>query len=77
MMLQNELKYLFIDKNENFYFKSKTGLPVAKISINPAIDKKLVRINKVYKREKYANGILIDTQEFKTEKTVGILKKDQ
>jgi hypothetical protein len=70
-------KPLFIDKNENFYFKSKTGLPVAKISINPAIDKKLVRINKVYKREKYANGILIDTQEFKTEKTVGILKKDQ
>jgi hypothetical protein len=70
-------KPLFIDKNENFYFKTKTGLPVAKISIDPAIDKKLVRINKTYKREKYANGILIDSQEFKTEKTVGILKKDQ
>jgi hypothetical protein len=70
-------KPLFIDKKENFYFKSKTGLPVAKISIDPAIDKKLVRINKTYKREKYANGILIDTQEYKTEKTVGIMKKDQ
>jgi hypothetical protein len=70
-------KPLFIDKNEIFYFKTKTGLPVAKISIDPSIDKKLIRINKVYKREKYANGILIDTQEFKTEKTVGIMKKDQ
>jgi hypothetical protein len=70
-------KPLFIDKNENFYFKSKTGLPTATISNNPEIDKKLVRINKTYKREKYANGILIDTQEYKTEKTVGIMKKDQ
>jgi hypothetical protein len=70
-------KALFIDKNENFYFKTKTGLPVATTSNNPSIDKKLVRINKVYKREKYANGILIDSQEFKTEKTVGIQKKDQ
>ena len=70
-------KALFIDKNENFYFKTKTGLPVATISNDPSIDKKLVRINKVYKREKYANGILIDSQEFKTEKTVGIMKKDQ
>jgi hypothetical protein len=70
-------KPLFIDKNENFYFKTKTGLPVATISNDPSIDKKLIRINKVYKREKYANGILIDTQEYKTEKTVGIMKKDQ
>jgi hypothetical protein len=70
-------KPLFIDKNENFYFKTKTGLPVATISNDPSIDKKLIRINKVYKREKYANGILIDSQEFKTEKTVGIMKKDQ
>lgn len=70
-------KPLYIDKNEKFYFKTKTGLPVATISNNPAVDKKLVRINKVYKREKYANGILIDSQEFKTEKTVGIIKKDQ
>ena len=70
-------KPLFIDKNENFYFKTKTGLPAANISIYPSIDKKIVRINKVYKREKYANGILIDTQEFRTEKTVGIQKKDQ
>ena len=70
-------KPLFIDKNENFYFKTKTGLPVATISNEPSIDKKSVRINKVYKREKYANGILIDTQEFRTEKTVGIQKKDQ
>jgi hypothetical protein len=69
-------KPLFIDKNENFYFKTKTGLPTATISNNPEIDKKLVRINKTYKREKYANGILIDTQEYKTEKTVGIMKKD-
>jgi hypothetical protein len=69
-------KPLFIDKNENFYFKTKTGLPTATISNNPEIDKKLVRINKTYKREKYANGILIDSQEFKTEKTVGIMKKD-
>lgn len=68
-------KPLYIDKNEKFYFKTKTGLPVATISNNPAVDKKLVRINKVYKREKYANGILIDSQEFKTEKTVGIMKK--
>jgi len=70
-------KPLYKDKNDNFYFKTKTGLPVATISINPSIDKKVVRINKVYKREKYANGILIDSQEFKTEKTVGIQKKDQ
>lgn len=70
-------KPLFIDKNENFYFKTKTGLPVATISNNPSVDKKLVRINKIYKREKYANGILIDSQEFRTEKTVGIMKKDQ
>ena len=70
-------KPLFIDKKENFYYKTKTGLPVATISNDPSIDKKTVRINKVYKREKYANGILIDTQEFKTEKTVGIMKKDQ
>ena len=70
-------KPLFIDKNENFYFKTKTGLPVATTSNNPSIDKKLVRINMVYKREKYANGILLDSQEFKTEKTVGIQKKDQ
>jgi hypothetical protein len=70
-------KPLFIDKNENFYFKTKTGLPVATISNDPSIDKKLVKINKVYKREKYANGILINSQEFKTEKTVGIMKKDQ
>jgi hypothetical protein len=71
-------KPLFIDKNENFYFKTKTGLPAANFSIYPSIiDKKMVKINKVYKREKYANGILIDSQEFKTEKTVGILKKDQ
>jgi hypothetical protein len=70
-------KSLYKDKNDNFYYKTKTGLPVATISNNPSVDKKLVRINKVYKREKYANGILIDTQEFKTEKTVGILKKDQ
>jgi len=70
-------KPLFIDKNENFYYKTKTGLPVATISNDPSIDKKTVRINKVYKREKYANGILIDSQEFRTEKTVGIQKKDQ
>ena len=70
-------KPFYIDKNEKFYFKTKTGLPVATISNNPTVDKKLVRINKVYKREKYANGILIDSQEFKTEKTVGIIKKDQ
>jgi hypothetical protein len=70
-------KPLYIDKNEKFYFKTKTGLPVTTTSYNQAVDKKLVRINKVYKREKYANGILIDSQEFKTEKTVGILKKDQ
>jgi hypothetical protein len=70
-------KPLFIDKNENFYFKTKTGLPTATISNNAEIDKKLVRINKTYKREKYANGILIDSQEYKTEKTVGIMKKDQ
>jgi hypothetical protein len=70
-------KPLFIDKNENFYFKTKTGLPVATITNVLEIDKKLVRINKTYKREKYANGILIDSQEFKTEKTSGIIKKDQ
>jgi hypothetical protein len=73
----SKTKPLFIDKNENFYYKTKTGLPVATISNDPSIDKKTVRINKVYKREKYANGILIDSQEFRTEKTVGIQKKDQ
>jgi hypothetical protein len=91
-------KPLFIDKNENFFFKTKTGLPIATITkvtereMLKALDRphtlspkevlyslgnsiKLVLINKTYKREKYANGILIDSQEFKTEKLVLINKK--
>jgi hypothetical protein len=73
---KSNTKPLFVDKNENFYFKSKNGLPVAQFVINPAIDKNSVNILKYYKREKYANGILIGTEGFYFEKTVEIKKKD-
>ncbi len=73
---KSNTKPLFVDKNENFYFKSKNGLPVAQFLINPAIDKNSVVILKQYKREKYANEILIGTEGFYFEKTVEIKKKD-
>ncbi len=73
---KSNTKPLFVDKNENFYFKSKSGLPVAQFVINPAINKNSVNILKYYKREKYANGILIGTEGFYFEKKVEIKKKD-
>lgn len=73
---KSNTKPLFVDKNENFYFKSKNGLPAAQFVINPAIDKNSVIILKYYKREKYANGILLGTEGFYFEKTVEINKKD-
>ncbi len=73
---KSNTKPLFVDKNENFYFKSKNGLPAAQFVINPAIDKNSVNILKYYKREKYANGILLGTEGFYFEKTVEINKKD-
>jgi hypothetical protein len=69
-------KQLFIDKSENFYFKSRTGLPQANILYRPETEKDAVQIVKTYKKEKYVNGIFIDSNEFKVEKTVEIIKKD-
>lgn len=68
---------IFIDKNENFYFKTKKGLPIAKIKTDYSIPSKMIKIEKTYNKEKYVNGILIHSFEFKTEKMVKILKKDQ
>ena len=70
-------KPLYKDKNDNFYYKTKTGLPIATIYDNSLIDKTYVKVSKNYYRYKYANGILIDSQEFQTNKMVKILKKDQ
>jgi hypothetical protein len=69
-------KPVFIDKNENFYFKTKRGLPTATVIYDFKIPNKMMKIDKTFKKEKYANGILIHSFEYKTEKTVGIMKKD-
>jgi hypothetical protein len=72
----SENKQIFCDKNENFYFKTKNSLPVASIKFDEEAPLKTVKIEKRFRSEKYVNGILIDSNEFKTEKIVGIQKKD-
>lgn len=70
-------KTLFIDESENFYLKTKTGLPMANISYNYKLDDKLVRIYKEFRNEKYINGIVVETKNYNTEKFKKILKKEK
>jgi hypothetical protein len=70
-------KPLFVDLNENFYFKTKNGLPKAIVSYDSNLSKKIVVIEKSYKSEKTINGFLIYSDEFKTYSNVVILKSDK
>ncbi len=70
-------KELYFDNNENFYFKSKTGLTRPKyVSFNPNLEKDIVQVNKTYKKEKYINGVLVTSRTYSSGKNVKILKKD-
>jgi hypothetical protein len=70
---------IFIDTNENFYFKTKKGLPLANFKKNEydnGVPINMVRITKYYTKNKYANGILIHSYPYYTQKDVKIKKKD-
>jgi hypothetical protein len=72
----NSDKPIFMDKNQNFFYKTKTGLPLIKTEIDPSVEKNTVKISRAYKKEKYANGILLDSQQFFSFKTVLVNKKE-
>ncbi len=72
-------KKVFIDTNENFYFKTKKGLPLADFyekDYEHGVPRNMVRIIKFYTNNKYINGILIHSYQYRTEKDVKIKKKD-
>jgi hypothetical protein len=68
---------IYVDKNENFYLKTKTGLPAAYFTYNYKLDERLVRIYKEFKQEKYINGVVTETKSYNTEKFIKILKKEK
>lgn len=72
-------KTLYIDKYDNFYLKTKTGLPSAKIQNNAAVtvDKKTVLISKAFKKEKYINNVVVASNVYYTSLKVKILKKEK
>jgi hypothetical protein len=70
-------KTIYVDKNENFYLKTKTGLPTAYVSYNYKLDKRLVRIFKAFKQEKYINGVVAESINYTSEKFKKILKKEK
>jgi hypothetical protein len=67
-------KPLYVDSNENFYFKSREGLSLAQLRFTLEVSKKLVFVLKVYKCEKYVNEILVSSKEFISNKIVEISK---
>ena len=69
-------KPLYIDNSENFYRKTKTNLPVAKISFDANLEKNQVLIKKKYVNYKFANGIPIVSNFFIIEELVMINKKE-
>ena len=70
-------KTIYVDKNENFYLKTKTGLPTAYFSYNYKLDERLVRIYKIFKREKYINGVVAESNNYTSEQFIKILKKEK
>lgn len=70
-------KTLYIDKHENFYLKTKTGLPTVYVAYNITVDKQIVKINKAYKQEKQINGVLVESKNYYTVSFVKILKKEK
>lgn len=70
-------KTIYVDKNENFYLKTKTGLPTAYFSYNYKLDESLVRIYKEFKQEKYINGVVAESKNYNTENFNKILKKEK
>jgi hypothetical protein len=73
----NVTKPIYIDSAENFYFKSKKGLPIATILWDSGLPDKIVYIEKTYKSEKLINGFLIYSNDYKTINKKEILKSDK
>ena len=73
----NVTKPIYIDSDENFYFKSKKGLPLATILYDSGLPDKIVYIEKTYKSEKLINGILIYSNDYRTINKKEILKSDK
>ena len=73
----NVTKPIYIDSDENFYFKSKKGLPLATTLYDSGLPDKIVYIEKTYKSEKLINGILIYSNDYSTINKKEILKSDK
>ena len=73
----NVTKPIYIDSDENFYFKSKKGLPLATTLYDSGLPDKIVNIEKTYKSEKLINGILIYSNDYSTINKKEILKSDK
>jgi hypothetical protein len=70
-------KTIYMDKNENFYLKTKTGLSKAIVSYNFKIDDRFVKIYKEFKSEKYINGVVAESKNYTVEKFNRIFKKEK
>ena len=73
----NVTKPIYIDSDENFYFKSKKGITLATILYYSGLSDKIVYIDKTYKSEKLINGILIYSNDYRTINKKEILKSDK
>ena len=70
-------KTIYVDKNEKFYLKTKTGLPTAYFSYNYKLDESVVRIYKAFKQEKYINGVVAESMNYTSEQFKKILEKEK
>ena len=63
---------------KTFCFKSKSILSTVSFVFDPTIPKGQIKIEKTYKYEKYANGLVIKTRQYnnKSENRI-VLKKDK
>lgn len=71
-------KTLFMDESENFYLKTKTGLPnmTLYVAYSVNVDKNIVEINKAFINQKYINGLVVETKNYNTVKFTKILEKE-
>jgi hypothetical protein len=68
-------KPIFIKDEKTFCFKSKSILSTVNFVFDPTIPKGQIRIEKTYKYEKYANGLVIDIRQYNKSENIVVLKK--
>ena len=75
----NVNKPIFINKNDSFFFKTKSGLPQISSSefvFDENIPKNTIKISKTYMVKKYANELLISDEKINKINSATIFKKE-